>query len=98
MRHMELADILEYIDPGYVGDDQSAERSIEYALNLLDVINRAAGGSIATRYKLPGKSAQLRIGAPLSVREHQGDARAPARARAEELDHRLRDALERLSR
>ena len=39
-RHMELVDVLEYLDPAYMSPEGPFERLVEYAVNLQDVVNR----------------------------------------------------------
>jgi hypothetical protein len=69
LRHNELVDVLEYVQPDYISTEASLNRLIEYALNLNDVINRLSGGDIGYRYSPPGKTVQIRIGEPIKVRE-----------------------------
>ncbi|MFP4179197.1 MAG: hypothetical protein ACLFSA_04015 [Spirochaetaceae bacterium] len=63
-RHIQLADILEYIDFSYL-DKPGLLRRIEFLLNLLDVVNRFEGGNINSRFTLKKKGAHLLIGKPL---------------------------------
>jgi 1-acyl-sn-glycerol-3-phosphate acyltransferase len=69
LRHNELVDVLEYVQPEYISPEASLNRLIEYALTLNDVINRLMGGDISSRYSPPGKTVQVRIGEPIKVRE-----------------------------
>lgn len=68
-----IADVLEYVHVGYldaVPDEERArawDRLVEYALNLCDVLNRAAGGSVDTRFSPGGRTARLVIGEPLDA-------------------------------
>ncbi len=67
LRHAQVVDVLEYIDPSYIAPPCSAGRACEYALNLLDVANRLEGGNINTRFSPRGKEALVYIGSPLRV-------------------------------
>jgi hypothetical protein len=78
LRHNELADVLEYVQPDYIGPGASPNRLVEYALNLADVQNRLLGGDISSRYSPPGKQVLIRIGEPLEVRRLCAGAAAHA--------------------
>lgn len=92
-RHLELADVLEYLDPGYIADGVhdgdrgrdgagGAERLLEYALDLRDIVNRVQGGTIATRPRVAGRRAVVSVGRPVSVDDFV-DERRGGRRRAE---------------
>jgi hypothetical protein len=66
-RHMELVDVLEYVDPGYIPSGASLERLAEYAVDLQDVVNRLLGGTIAGRLRPRGRRALVTAGTPVSV-------------------------------
>ena len=68
-RHMELVDVLEYLDPAYISPDGPFERLVEYAVNLQDVVNRLLGGTIAGRMRIKGREAVVCAGTPVSVDE-----------------------------
>jgi hypothetical protein len=68
-RHMELVDVLEYLDPAYISPDGPFERLVEYAVNLQDVVNRLLGGTIAGRMRIKGREAVVRAGKPVSVEQ-----------------------------
>jgi hypothetical protein len=105
-RHMELADVLEYLDPGYIADaagdtgradagaagdpgsarvDVAAERLLEYALDLRDIVNRVEGGTIATRPRVRGRRAVVTAGRPVSVEDFLTDHHAAGAAWEPEL-------------
>lgn len=69
LRHNELVDMLEYVQPEYIIQNSSLNRLIEYALNLADLVNRLMGGDIGFRCSPPGKTVHIRIGEPIKVRE-----------------------------
>lgn len=69
LRHSQLVDVLEYIDPSYIVAPCSAGRACEYVLNLLDVTNRLSGGNINTRYSPRGKLALVDVGVPVRISE-----------------------------
>ncbi len=62
LRHSQIIDILEYIDPDYISPSCHKEKWCEYALNLLDVINRLKGGNIDSRYYPPGTHSIITAG------------------------------------
>ncbi len=67
IHHSQIVDVLEYFYPGYIQPPCEPERYCEYALNLLDVINRLKGGDINSRYN-PGKiKAYVYAGEPVSA-------------------------------
>lgn len=66
-RHAQIVDILMYIRPEYIAGSPSTLRLVEYALNLLDIANRMAGGNIDTRYSPRGKRARLLAGEPIDA-------------------------------
>ena len=67
LRHNELADMLEYVQPDYIGPHASLNRLIEYALNLDDVVNRLMGGDIGSRYSPARKTVEIRIDEPIDA-------------------------------
>lgn len=68
--HMELADLLEYVHHSYI-KNPTPERLFEYALNMLDIINRVRGGTIGQRPTPQGVTADVSIGLPLKVSEYE---------------------------
>ena len=67
LRHSQIVDVLEYLDPSYIYPGCSLGRCCEYVLDLLDIINRMKGGNINTRYTPKGKEAALYIGEPMNL-------------------------------
>ncbi len=73
LRHEKIADILEYIDPGYIEEEEKdLHRLCEYGLNLLDLVNRMKGGSIDTRFSPKRKSVSVSFGEKLSLEPTEG--------------------------
>lgn len=68
-RHAQIVDILMYLRPEYIESSPSSHRLAEYALNVLDVTNRVAGGNIDSRYSPPNKRARLLAGSPIDAAE-----------------------------
>ncbi|MDY7028749.1 MAG: hypothetical protein SVR04_10675 [Spirochaetota bacterium] len=52
-RHLEVVDLLAYLQPEYALESEDTNRHIELALNLLDAVNRLEGGSIGQRLHIP---------------------------------------------
>ena len=98
LRHNELVDLLEYIQPEYISPEASLNRLIEYALNLADLVNRAMGGDISFRYSPPKKRVQIRIEEPIKVRELFPLIPGRRRERAEGIMKVVSSRLESLSR
>jgi len=98
LRHNELVDLLEYIQPDYISPEASPNRLIEYALNLADLVNRAMGGDISFRYSPPNKRVQIRIGEAIKVRELFPLIPGKRRERAEGIMKVVTSRLESLSR
>jgi 1-acyl-sn-glycerol-3-phosphate acyltransferase len=67
LRHMELADVLEYIRADYLLPDSPFGRFAETAENLYDIINRLRGGNIGGRRKGFARDAELLAGRPIAV-------------------------------
>lgn len=67
LRHMELADILEYLDDRYLSPDSNDDRFVETVLNLCDVASRLTGGNISGRPDRFRKRVEVTVGEPLSV-------------------------------
>jgi 1-acyl-sn-glycerol-3-phosphate acyltransferase len=97
LRHNELVDVLEYVQPEYIGPEASLNRLIEYALTLNDVINRLLGGDISTRFSPPRKTVRISIGEPIKVRELFALIPGKRRERAEGLMKVVVSRLEHLS-
>jgi 1-acyl-sn-glycerol-3-phosphate acyltransferase len=97
LRHNELVDVLEYLQPDYIGPGASLNRLIEYALTLNDVINRLMGGNISSRYSPAGKTVRIGIGDPIKVRELFPLIPGKRRRRAEGLMKVVVSRLEHLS-
>jgi hypothetical protein len=68
--HSQIIDVLEYVDPSYIFPPTSLHRMSEYALNILDVINRMKGGNINSRYSPKGKHAFVYIGESLNFEKN----------------------------
>lgn len=69
LRHSQIVDVLQYVDPNYIQGPCPAGRACEFMLNLLDVLNRLGGGNIDSRHSPRHKKATLYIGARLDVRK-----------------------------
>jgi hypothetical protein len=65
VRCSQIVDVLEYIHTSYISDAPLNNRHCEYALNILDVVNRFRGGDIGTRYTPQMRRALLLPGDPI---------------------------------
>jgi len=97
LRHNELVDVLEYVQPDYISPEASLNRLIEYALTLNDVINRLMGGNISSRFSPSGKEVRITIGQPIKMRELFPLIPGKRRGRAEGLMKVVVSRLEQLS-
>lgn len=97
LRHNELVDVLEYLQPDYISPEASLNRLIEYALTLHDVINRLMGGSISSRFSPSGKVVRITIGEPIKMRELFPMIPGNRRGRADGLMKVVVSRLEQLS-
>jgi len=94
LRHGSIVDVLEYLDPEYISPDGPPVRFCEYALNLLDIVNRMEGGDISSRYSPHGVHACVLPGTPLSAEDYfredsSGSRRESRRRLTEELGTQL---------
>ncbi|MFW5849716.1 MAG: hypothetical protein ACOCXN_08100 [Spirochaetota bacterium] len=103
-----LADILEYVHTGYIfglapdsdpprARSAALDRLVEYALNLLDVVNRAGGGDVNTRFQPGGRVARILVGEPIDAGAVLAGSESGREGRRE-LNRRVRAELERLTR
>ena len=99
LRHSQIVDVLEYFDTGYIEPPCEPERYCEYALNLLDVINRMNGGDINSRYN-PGKiQAFVSAGEPISANSFFSDDTNGKQKKAQnELSKEIHSKLDNLSK
>jgi hypothetical protein len=96
-RHMELVDVLEYLDPAYISPEGPFERLVEYAVNLQDVVNRLLGGTIAGRIRIKGREAVVCAGTPVSVAAFAAGG-TPSRTAASHITNYLGAEFSRLMR
>jgi 1-acyl-sn-glycerol-3-phosphate acyltransferase len=95
LRHSQVVDVLEYIDPAYIGPPCPAGRACEYALNLLDVLNRLQGGNINTRFSPKKKQAMVLFGHPLYISSNSEESR---KTRVQRVTGQVGDALQEVSK
>lgn len=68
-RHLEVVDLMAYLQPEYALESTDVNRHIEFALNLLDGISRMKGGTIGQRHHVRPCKVEISIGSPISLRE-----------------------------
>ncbi len=95
-RHAQIVDTLMYVEPDYLRGTPNLLRQAEYALNLLDVTNRVAGGNIDSRYSPGRKRARLLIGDPINAGLLFRDPDLSPRAAIATLNDKVLAAFERL--
>ncbi|MFA5514354.1 MAG: 1-acyl-sn-glycerol-3-phosphate acyltransferase [Sphaerochaetaceae bacterium] len=67
LRDSQVVDVLQYINPTYIKSPCSIGRATEYALNLLDVLNRLSWGNIDSRYSPKKKEAYVYFGDAVEI-------------------------------
>ncbi len=96
MRHMEVVDILEYLDAAYLDTEGNSEgpsfdRLCETAINLQDLAWRLAGGNITTRANPLMKTALILIGEPINLSERLPAYRENRNGAVREVTNTLRE-------
>ena len=105
MRHMELVDLLWYLDEDYLwpggaagdsaaGDGPSFGRLVETAYSLADLSSRLTGGDISDRPNVMRKAATLVVAQPIEFRSRLEDYRRDRRAALRGATAGLRRAYE----
>lgn len=95
LMHSQIVDVLQYVDPSYITPIGSLERMSEYALNILDVVNRMKGGNINSRYSPKKKHAFLYIGGPIDILHEPNLLKKENR---KNIDNRVKVALQEVSK
>ncbi len=93
LRHSQIADVLEYVRLSYIEPPFSAGRGCEFILNLLDLINRTAGGDIGSRYSPSGQTAVMLAGEPLTFSPGT-DTPQVRRGEAERIRNEIKTAMQ----
>ena len=85
LRHSQIVDVLEYLDPSYLFAPITPETSTvqicseaegigdricEYGLILLDLMNRLGGGNINTRFTPPHKRVRVIAGSVIDAKDY----------------------------
>lgn len=79
LRHLELADVLEYVRLDYLSPDSGIDRYVESVTTLWDVVNRLEGGNISGRGTPFPRVARIEIAEPIPAARHQESYRANRR-------------------
>jgi hypothetical protein len=95
LRHMELADVLEYVRLEYLAPDSGIDRYVESVTTLWDVVNRLEGGNISGRGTPFSRSARIEICEPIPVARFQQAYRANRRRGVAELTGEILRAFRR---
>lgn len=98
LRHSQIVDVLEYLDPSYIKPGCSLGRCCEYILDMLDLINRMSGGNINTRYTPKRKRAAVLVGEPLRLSQLPDAPEAKRKERLSKVTDATRRGLEEVSR
>jgi hypothetical protein len=85
LRHMELADVLEYVRLDYLSPESGIDRYVECVTTLWDVVNRLEGGNISGRGTPFPRTARIEIGEPIPAARYQEAYRANRRRGVAEL-------------
>ncbi len=97
LRHMELADVLEYVRLDYLSPDSGIDRYVESVTTLWDVVNRLKGGNISGRGTQFPRSARIEIAEPISVARFQESYKANRRRGVAELTEEILRVFRRTS-
>jgi 1-acyl-sn-glycerol-3-phosphate acyltransferase len=97
LRHLEIADIMSYLQPEYALKHSDMSRAVEVALNLHDLLMRLMGGTIGDRMRIKPATAHIRIGAAISLKETRQQTRGGEKALRKRIIEQTRGELERLS-
>jgi len=79
LRHMELADVLEYVRLEYLAPDSGIDRYVESVATLWDVVNRLEGGNISGRGTPFPRDARIEIAEPIPVARFEESYKANRR-------------------
>jgi hypothetical protein len=71
-RHMELVDLLFYMDARYLDGSPSRDRRAEFACNLADLASRLLGGNLSDRKNPFKRRVVMAIGEPIRVGPGRG--------------------------
>lgn len=66
-RHLEVVDLLAYLQPEHALQSEDVNRHIEFLLNLLDAVNRLKGGTIGQRSHPRSSEVSITVGTPISL-------------------------------
>jgi hypothetical protein len=91
----QIADVLEYIHTDYISEEPLNNRHCEYALNLLDVVNRFRGGDIGTRFSPGKRKASLLTGNLIDPAHYRNIAKRKERHAI--IMEKVREELEKIS-
>ncbi|MDC7235612.1 MAG: hypothetical protein PQJ58_20480 [Spirochaetales bacterium] len=95
IRCSQIVDVLEYVHTSYIDDVPLNNRHCEYALTILDVVNRFSGGDIGSRYTPVLRRALLLTGDPLDFSDM--GAGLPKKERFKKGTGQIKESLEGLS-
>ncbi len=96
IRHSQIVDVLEYIHMSYITPPFSAGRGCEFVLNLLDLINRAQGGDISSRFSPKNQKSVVLAGPPI-VYDASSDEGMGRRESLDKITSDVKAALEQAS-
>jgi 1-acyl-sn-glycerol-3-phosphate acyltransferase len=89
LRHMELADVMEYVRLDYLSPDSGIDRYVETVTTVWDLVNRLKGGNISGRGTPFSCSARIEIGESIPVAKYQDAYRANRRRGVTELTEEI---------
>ncbi len=90
-RHQELVDLAWYLTARTVTENETFDRLVETAQNLMDLAQRLVGGSFGTRRRFFRKAVTVRFGEPIPVGESLAKGRREAMA---SISGRIREGFE----
>ena len=97
LRHMELADVLEYVRLEYLSPDSGIDRYVESVTTLWDVVNRLEGGNISGRGTPFPRDARIDIAEPIPVARFQESYKANRRRGVAALTEEILNVFRRMA-
>lgn len=95
MRHMEIAELLEYVDFSTVPQDAHFETLVETAHNFFDAISRLQGGTLRNRANIIDKHPVIVPGEPLGLDAYREKYKQDKKGAMQDVTADLRSRFER---
>ncbi len=97
MRHLQLADILVYLQEFKLSNESSVDQLAEAASNLAGVVARLKGGDISATPRMGSRTVTYRVGNPIRVGHRFADYSRSRHGAVKDLMQVVHDEMQRLS-